>query len=128
MDKRLDDFSVKPQEDNYSSQYFTVIGNHDYLDDDKNPRLNEDNEDSVMAEKVIYKDGREAYYARVGAYGKLYNPIGMFTEGRMKKYLAKFGKREWTLKKVNPKVFEFYVSFLRTKNLAWFNNAEREME
>jgi hypothetical protein len=91
----------------YQGDTFTLEFN--YLDDDKNPRLNEDNEDSVMAEKVIYKDGREAYYARVGAYGKLYNPIGMFTEGRMKKYLAKFGKREWTLKKVNPKVIHSFT-------------------
>ena len=52
----------------------------------------------------------------------------MYSEGRLKKYMAKFGKKEWTLKKVNPKVFQFYVSFLKTKNLAWFNNAEREME
>lgn len=124
----MHDFSVKPVESNYSSEYYTVLGQHDYLDEDKNPRLNEPEDGKLMAEKVVYKDGRSTFYVRVGTYGKLYNPIGMFTEGRIKKYLAKFGKKEWTMKKVNPKVFQFYVSFLRTKNLAWFNNAEREME
>ena len=124
----MDSFRVKKDIPNYQSEYYTIIGNHDYLDDDSNPMLNDPDDGKLMAEKIIYSDGRAAFYVKVGTYGKLFNPIGMFSEGRIKKYMAKFGKKEWTLKKVNPKVFSYYVSFLRTKNLAWFNNAEREME
>ena len=124
----MNDFRVKQETPNYKSKYYTVIGQHDFVDDDNNPMLNDADENKLMAEKIVYTDGREGFYVRVGTYGKLYNPIGMYSEGRLKKYMAKFGKKEWTLKKVNPKVFQFYVSFLRTKNIAWFNNAEREME
>ena len=124
----MDSFRVKKDVPNYESKYYTVIGQHDFMDDDKHPMLDTADDNKLMAEKITYNDGREAFYVRVGTYGKLYNPIGMHSEGRLKKYMAKFGKKEWTMKKVNPKVFEFYVSFLKTKNLAWFNNAEREME
>lgn len=124
----MDSFRVKKDVPNYKSKYYTVIGQHDFMDDDKHPMLDTADDNKLMAEKITYNDGREAFYVRVGTYGKLYNPIGMYSEGRLKKYMAKFGKKEWTMKKVNPKVFEFYVSFLKTKNLAWFNNAEREME
>lgn len=124
----MDSFRVKKDVPNYKSKYYTVIGQHDFMDDDKHPMLDTADDNKLMAEKITYNDGREAFCVRVGTYGKLYNPIGMYSEGRLKKYMAKFGKKEWTMKKVNPKVFEFYVSFLKTKNLAWFNNAEREME
>ena len=124
----MDSFRVKKDVPNYESKYYTVIGQHDFMDDDKYPMLDTADDNKLVAEKIKYNDGREAFYVRVGTYGKLYNPIGMYSEGRLKKYMAKFGKKEWTMKKVNPKVFEFYVSFLKTKNLAWFNNAEREME
>ena len=121
-------FRVTKDTPNYQSQYYTVIGQHDFIDNDDNPSLNSADDNKLMAEKITYTDGRQAFYVRVGTYGKLYNPIGMYSEGRLKKYMAKFGKKEWTLKKVNPKVFQLYVSFLKTKNVAWFNNAEREME
>ena len=113
MDKglKMDSFRVKKDVPNYESKYYTVIGQHDFMDDDKHPMLDTADDNKLMAEKITYNDGREAFYVRVGTYGKLYNPIGMYSEGRLKKYMAKFGKKEWTMKKVNPKVVEFYVSF-----------------
>ena len=102
-------FRVTKDTPNYQSQYYTVIGQHDFIDNDDNPSLNSADDNKLMAEKITYTDGRQAFYVRVGTYGKLYNPIGMYSEGRLKKYMAKFGKKEWTLKKVNPKVFQLYV-------------------
>jgi len=42
-------------------------------------------------------------------------------------FLAKTGKKAWDFKQVNAKVFEMYLTFLRTKNRAWLTNAEREL-
>jgi hypothetical protein len=53
--------------------------------------------------------------------------LGLFSEGSSNKVLAKIGKNEFNFKKVNSKVFDLYLSFLRTKNIAWINNANREL-
>lgn len=104
--------------------YFTVLGKHDFLDESDNPRTN--NEKNAYA---YYKnnDGDTQYFIKVGLYGKIYNPIGLYSEGKANKFLSKVGKNEFTFTRVNQKVFDLYVNFLRTKNVAWLNNAEREL-
>ncbi len=107
------------------SELFTLIGQHNFLDADKNPRINSEN-NKVYAKKVLL-DNNQKYYIKVGTHGKIYNPIGLFSEGTANKFLSKIGKKAWEFKEVNSKVFDMYVNFLRTKNIAWLNNAEREM-
>ena len=51
----------------------------------------------------------------------------MFDEGQHNKILAKVGKNQFNFKRVNKKVFDLYTTFLRTRNLAWLNNANREI-
>ena len=41
--------------------------------------------------------------------------------------MSKIGKNEYNFSKVNQRVFDMYLNFLRTKNIAWLNNAEREL-
>jgi len=106
-------------------ELFTLIGQHKFLDKNKNPRLDIDN-DRVYAKKLIVNNN-EKYYIKIGTYGKVYNPIGLFSEGTANKFLSKIGKRAWEFKEVNSKVFDMYINFLRTKNVAWLNNAEREL-
>jgi hypothetical protein len=106
------------------SAYYTMIGDHDFLDDSKNPLAKSDN-DKVVAKKIVNTKTR--YFVKSGPYGKLFNPIGLYSEGRGNRFIAKSGKNLWTFKEVNNKVFSLYVSFLKTKNTAWLTNAEREM-
>lgn len=104
---------------------YTVLGEHKYLDDQNHPRI--DNEDKALAKRVTI-DGRPTkFYIKVGTYGKIYNPIGLYSEGHSEKFLAKIGRKQFEFKEVNQKIFDMYVTFLSTKNLAWLNNAEREM-
>lgn len=106
-------------------EYYTMLGNQDYLDKDGNPRLKKES-NKVFAKSIRGSDSTR-YYIKIGTYGKIYNPIGLFSEGRHNRFMAKIGKKEYDFKEVNPKVFSLYTNFLRTKNLAWLNNAEREM-
>lgn len=103
---------------------YTIYGKQDFLDDDKNPRIT--NENNALA-KIISINSKNKYYIKVGSYGKIYNPMGLYSEGTSNKFLAKVGKNAWEFTEVNQKVFDMYVNFLRTKNQAWLNNAEREM-
>lgn len=106
-------------------EFYTLIGKHKFLDNDKNPRLENENEDT-FAKKIIVNNNTK-YYIKTGTYGKIYNPIGLFSEGTANKFLSKVGKRAWQFKEVNLKIFNMYINFLKTKNTAWLINAEREL-
>ncbi|NBU33453.1 hypothetical protein EBZ38_14480 [bacterium] len=115
----------KPNNVNRKETYYCVLGEHDYLDQDNNPRLTK--ETSKTLAKIIETSLSTKFFIKVGTYGRIYNPIGMYSEGKESKFLAKIGKNEWVFKEVNKGIFDQYVTFLRTKNIAWLNNAEREL-
>ncbi len=120
LDFTLDQSKVtkaQTQED----KFYTLFGMQDYVDDSGNTRQN--NEDKRTFAKQI---GGKCL-VKIGLDNRAYNPLGLFSEGNANKTLAKIGKDEYNFKRVNSKVFDLYVSFLRTKNLAWLNNANREL-
>lgn len=106
-------------------EYFTILGEQDFLDNDQNPRLNSD--DKALAKTIRVNDGIKKYYLKVGTYGKIYNPIGMYSEGKSEKFLSKIGRKEFEFREVNKQIFDSYITFLKTRNIAWLNNAERDM-
>ena len=106
--------------------YYTILGDHDFIDEENKPRSKTENE-KVVAKTIIYNSRSPKYYVKVGAHGQLYNPIGMYSEGNNNKFMTKIGRKEWEFKEVNQKIFDLYSNFLTTKNIAWLNNAEREM-
>lgn len=108
-------------------KYFTLYGNHDFIDDDGNPRSEKKENKNILAKTEPSNNNQQYYYLKVGAHGRIFNPIGLYSEGKQEKFLSKIGKNEFEFRKVNQKVFDLYLNFLRTKNLAWLNNAEREM-
>ena len=119
-------FTINSRPDDINQiEYYTVIGQHKFLDNDNNPRLDKES-DKVFAKKIV-SNNKSKFYIKVGTYGKIYNPIGLYSEGTENKFLSKIGKKAWEFKEVNNKIFDMYISFLRTKNIAWINNAEREM-
>lgn len=108
-------------------KYFTLYGNHTFIDDDGNPRSDQKDNKNILAKTEFSQNNQQHYYLKVGAHGRIFNPIGLYSEGKQEKFLSKIGKNEFEFRKVNQKVFDLYLNFLRTKNLAWLNNAEREM-
>jgi hypothetical protein len=105
--------------------YYTILGDHDFIDQDNRPRANDEN--NVVVAKSIETSSNKKFFIKIGTYGKVFNPIGMFSEGKNNKFLAKIGRKEWEFKEVNQKIFDLYLNFLTTKNIAWLNNAEREL-
>lgn len=113
------------QDSSTENTYYTVIGMQNYLDSNKRPILN--NETDKCFAKCITTDDNTKYYIKIGTYGKVFNPIGMYSEGNSNKFLSRSGKNEYNFKQVNLDVFNMYLNFLSTKNLAWLNNAERAL-
>lgn len=126
MDNDLFKINKTKTESEYTYKYYTLFGKHTDLDSDNNPLTN-DFKKSMAYSKHSDQSTEDQYYLKVGLYGKIFNPIGLFSEGRQNKFLSKVGKNEYNYTRVNKKVFDMYVNFLRTKNVAWLNNAEREL-
>lgn len=121
FDSFIVDKSKTTTKEKAEDSYYTFFGSEDYLDDDGCTRQKTEQNNTFA--KV--QSGK--YYVKTGLDNRLYNPIGMFSEGQHSKVLSKIGKNEFNFKRVNSKVFNLYLTFLKTKNLAWLNNANREL-
>jgi hypothetical protein len=121
----LDKNKAKDIEVDNTIGLYTLLGHQDFIDDNHKPRLKQDSKFTYA--KCSTKNDITKYYIKVGTYGKIFNPIGLFSEGKSNKFVAKIGKKEFEFKEVNQKIFDMYTTFLATKNIAWLNNAEREM-
>lgn len=103
--------------------YYTMIGLQDYIDQNNRPVVTQDM--SKVFAKTVTVNNSTKFYIKTGTYGKIFNPIGMFSEGKNNKFVARTGRNEYEFKNVNQNIFDMYINFLSTKNLAWLNNAER---
>jgi len=111
---------------------YTFMGEEDRLDKQGFPILDLEYDDNVFEEPDAYavklvKGRKTNYYVKRGKYGKLFNPIGMYSEGRKNSQMRHAGRPEWRLEPTNEKIFTYYIQFLKSKNAAWLNNAEREI-
>ena len=97
-------------------EYYTILGDHDFIDNNQRPRAKK--EKLGVVAKQITKNTNKKLYIKIGTYGKIFNPMGMFSEGKNEKFLAKIGRKEFEFKEVNQKVFDMYLNFLSSKNLA----------
>ena len=118
---------VPATEENLVVKVYTMKSEEDFLDEDGFPCLSPEKKDEsqALAKEVIFPSGKSKYYLKRGRYGRLFNPIGLYSEGMS--HRRRNGIPEWTYKPSQKKTFELYINFLKTKNIAWLNNAEREL-
>ena len=126
MDDSLFKIKKDKNQETFSYVYYTAFGKHDDLDNDGNPITSDENR-GFAYKRTNDLDKTINYFLKIGLYGRIFNPIGLYSEGKENKFLSKIGKNEYNFTKVNQKVFDMYLNFLRTKNVAWLNNAEREL-
>jgi len=111
QDKNKEQEEIKDAE----HKFYTILGEHDFIDSSNKPQSKK--ESSKVVAKCISKNGNNKFYIKVGTYGKIFNPIGLFSEGKNEKFIAKIGKKEFEFKEVNQKIFDLYLNFLSTKNM-----------
>lgn len=104
---------------------FTMFGKHEYLNDDSNPVVEDENNTDVLAKVVVVNNGNPRYLIRRDSNGRFFNPLGI-DEGKHLKFIHQAGKEQFEFRAVNKSVFDSYLSFLRTKNVAHLRTAERE--
>tara|TARA_A100001201_G_scaffold143625_1_gene146285 strand:+ start:4061 stop:4489 length:429 start_codon:yes stop_codon:yes gene_type:complete len=67
----------------------------------------------------------DKYYVKYGSKGFMYDPWGLYSEGTESK--KSYGDTpDNAFRRVNKKSFFYYMDYLKSRNKAWLNNAERE--
>lgn len=125
----------KEEESKTLFEAYTYSGEHDYLNLDDFPCVDidlNDEEYDVFTDPNVFalhitKGHKNTYYVKRNKSGRLLNPLGLYEEGKSEKYMNHAGRPEWVLQPTNVNVFEYYINFLKTKNIAWINHAEREV-
>lgn len=123
MDKIEEDlFTIKQKDCAKYITFCTIDGYHDAYCNDI-PVTNIPDSHKVYA-KIIRSDNIDKYYIRLNTWDKLYNPISVYD--REDKTLN-FGNSNNRFKEVSYNAFVLYGKFLKTKNIAWLNKAQREV-
>ena len=111
---------------NKEDKFYGIIQDYDFVDKENNPRIKIEKDSRVLA-KIKYKaDGKEKFLIRIDNSKKLFNPSLPLSENKRDKLLEQYGADSSCFKEVSQRVFDYYVTFLRTANQSWIHNAERE--
>lgn len=122
-------FSAKPtttENSDLENEFYTISGDGDFVDSDGNQRLNTETK-KVCAKKLYRADGSHRFYIRLANNNSVYNPVSLYGDEKPNTFLDRVVRSGYKFKEVNEKVFKMYLGFLKTKNVAWLHNAEREM-
>lgn len=114
------------KEDLLKTEYYTLIGQEEATINEFPARIKDDNK--VYAKKIQKKDGSYKLMVKTSSNGKLYNPVAIIGQEKENAFLDRVCKSNEKFRTVNQKVFDLYLQFLNSKNLAFFYNAEREAE
>lgn len=107
------------------SRFFSTIKNYDFIDENNSPRLIDENDSRVMAKCKLKNNGSSKYLIRLDNLKKLYDPTTDMSENSNKN-LFNIDGVDIQFKEVSKITFDLYLSFLKTMNVSWIRNAERE--
>lgn len=126
----MNDFIFKPLTEqlvtDQGNEYYAILGQHDFIDSESNPRVKKADDARVLAQKIIRDDGSIKYTIKFTRDNKMENPLSIYGAQKDTNFLDRVCRSNDRFKEVNPKVFGIYLNFLKTKNISWLHNAERE--
>ena len=104
----------KPDASNVVTEVYTFWGDHEFEDSLGFPKLSLEKGTDVFAMRnahavKISKGNKTNYYVKRGKYGRLFNPIGLYSEGNVAKQNTRHGQSQWTLKPTSEKIFNYYT-------------------
>jgi hypothetical protein len=111
--------------ENKTLKYYTISGSEEFFDEDQMPRCKNDNS-KVYAKEIVNSNNRSNYYVRLSLENKFYNPLSVYGIEKTKSFLDNVVRNDGKFKSVNKKSFDLYLNFLKTKNLSYLYNSERE--
>lgn len=133
--KIKDSFKIK--KDNSETEYYTINIHSQFVDDNGFPRC-EENCDKVFAKAVKEAYSKDIlkrspinykFYIKIEPNKKLHNPFPNYSITKVKNsFIDKVCKSENAFLEVNQQTFDKYINFLKTENIKWLTEAEREIK
>jgi hypothetical protein len=118
-------FNPKKNEANPLDEFYSFIDNSSFIDEKNNPRV-EENSEHVLAKKIYRSDSSYRLMIKVNTDHKPYNPISTYGKEKSSSFLDAIARSDKFIQ-VNQKAFDYYIKFLKSKNVSWLNNTEREI-
>jgi len=116
---------------------YTLIGDESYIDEEGFPRANTESS-NVYAKAVKNKLGKKfnsdtqyRFYIKTDPNKNIINPIKIhssITEKNNRSFLNKICKSETIFTEVSQHIFDQYINFLKSQNIQWLDNAQRELK
>jgi hypothetical protein len=130
----------KIKENIVESFYYTLIGDEDFLDEYGNP-AKKSLDNSVCAKAVKNKPPKAfqsntlnnsagfSYYIKASPNRVLHNPVSLYSTNSSKpSFIDSVCKKDKAFIEVNKAIFDKYLTFLKTKNIQWLTEAQREIK
>lgn len=121
-------YQNSPNKNIINNEYYTLSGLEDFVDNNNNPRVNNEANDNVFAKKTIRDNSSVRYSIKISKDGKIFNPLSIYGKEIDSTFLDRVCRASGKFRDVNYKTFDMYINFLKTKNVAWLHNAEREAQ
>lgn len=118
-------FTPKTINKQTEDRFFCSLNNSSFVDKDNNPRCDNELDKNILAKIKYRSNNQPRYMIRIDSNRKLFNPALPLDDNK-NQILVDNNNENIKFKEVNQKVFDLYLNFLRTTNVAWLNNAERE--
>lgn len=116
------------------SEYYTLNGEHDFLDEDGFPRIQNPESVKVYAKclrnklaKSFRANSQFRFYICVEGSNRPFNPIKNNAIPEPNQFVNRVCKDSARFTEVNQAVFQKYLEFLKTKNTRWLVDIEREV-
>lgn len=120
-------------------KYYSLIGDHDFIDNDGYPRITDKNNQKIVAKAIKNKKERSvisenvfySYFIKTNPKLEVYNPVKTLSTVKDKpqnNYIEKVCKNEWTFKEVDKNIFNKYISFLLSKETRLLKDIERDLK
>ena len=121
------------------NKYYTISGSEDYLDEDKLPRLETDNTDTLYAKAILSRKPKHIvsntnlgvdnnsykFYIAVDAKRQAYDPTSK--NQPTANFIDRTCKSKYSFVQVNYYVFNKYLKFLTSQNSAWIKEINRDL-
>lgn len=130
--------SISSTDTEQNNEYYSLIGEEDFIDNNGNPRISLENNSKIIAKAIYNKPSKHItnnktyrrFYILTTQNNNLINPLPLASNVKDKEafsFINNTCKGGAKFKEVTQSIFDKYITFLRTKNLRWLNSAQREM-
>lgn len=121
------------------NKFFCLSGYEEFLDKDGFPCLSDENAENVVAKIIHSKKPRHfdntraypRYYIKLDPNSKIFNPkptLSTVQDKNSLDFINATCKQQWNFQEVTPQIFQKYIMFLKTKNLSWLKDAQRDLK